>query len=77
MDHWEVTMLDNILETMRAGGWTQAMLTRETGLSKSMVNHLLNGNRRFTVRTLLTFADTLEVPLDHLLRKTDGKYISK
>ena len=61
----------NVKTLRQAKGWTQADFAEEVGVSPHYVAVLETARRLPTLRTLLTFAQALDVSVDRLLTPKD------
>lgn len=58
----------NILYYRRAKGWTQEMLARKSGVSRSRISDIERGKEAFKIDSLMMIAKALEVDYRELLK---------
>jgi len=59
----------NIKRLVKKRGWTVEKLAFDSDLDKGNTYNMLNGKINFTLRTVVKFAETLEVDLAEFFRK--------
>lgn len=62
------TVLKNINEQLKSQGKSRDWLAQQTGLSSSMIGHMLSGNRNIIPKRLVQIAQALEVSPSVLMK---------
>lgn len=58
---------EQIVSNMQECGVTRSELARRLGVTKPYITNILNGNRNMTLRTLVRFADALDLSVKVVL----------
>jgi transcriptional regulator with XRE-family HTH domain len=59
----------NVKRLVKKRGWTLERLAFDSDLDKGNVYNMVNGRLNFTLRTVVKFAETLEVELAEFFKK--------
>jgi len=69
METWRTDLVKNLRQEMGKRGWTNAALSRATGITKATISNILTGKRVPAGSTMIKIAFALGIYVDCLLNR--------